>query len=138
MKTAVDTNVLIALWNSDDALNTLARAALDRAADRGALVIAAPVFAELLAGRTEAFVDGFLRETGIEVDWNLGEGVWRLAGNAFRRYVARRGTQRQAGPRRILADFVIGAHALHNHYQLLTLDERLYRASFQQLPIAAL
>jgi hypothetical protein len=44
MTTAID---IIALWN-DDTLNTLARSALDSALGRS-LVIAAPVFAELLA-----------------------------------------------------------------------------------------
>jgi predicted nucleic-acid-binding protein len=47
MTTAIDTNILVALWNEDDFLNTLARSALDDAFGRGGLVIAAPVFAEL-------------------------------------------------------------------------------------------
>ena len=45
---------------------------------------------------------------------------------------------RQAlGARRILADFLIGAHALHNGFSLLTLDDRLYRAAFRRLAILA-
>jgi predicted nucleic-acid-binding protein len=35
MSTAIDTNILIALWNDDDTLNTLARSALDSALGRG-------------------------------------------------------------------------------------------------------
>ena len=139
MTTALDSNVLIALWNEDDALNTLARSALDAALARGSLVIAAPVFAELLAApsRTEAFLDGFFRETGIAVDWNLNEAVWRAAGRAFQHFVAHRRRHRDAGPRRILADFLIGAHALHNGFRLLTLDDRLYRTAFPRLAIFA-
>ena len=53
MSTAVDSNVLIALWNEDDTLNTQARSELDTALGRGGLVIAAPVFAELLAAPPE-------------------------------------------------------------------------------------
>jgi hypothetical protein len=53
MTTAIDTNVLVAFWKTDDALNTLAKSALDAALGRGRLVIAAPVFAELLAGAVE-------------------------------------------------------------------------------------
>jgi predicted nucleic acid-binding protein len=49
MITAVDTNVLVALWDRDDALNSTAQAALDAAFARGKLVISGPVFAELLA-----------------------------------------------------------------------------------------
>jgi predicted nucleic acid-binding protein len=137
MTTAIDTNILVALWNEDDTLNTLARSALDAALGRGSLVIAAPVFAELLAApsRNEAFLDSFCRETGISVDWNLEEAVWRAAGRAFKTYVARRRKQRDSEPRRILADFLIGAHALQNRFRLLTLDDRLYRAAFPRLAI---
>lgn len=135
MITALDTNVLIALWNQDDSLNTLARSALDAAQQRGSLVIAAPVFAELLAApsRNGAFLDSFFRETGVAIDWELSEAVWRMAGHAFQQYVGRRKGQRDSGPRRILADFLIGAHAFHNGFRLLTLDERLYRAAFPRL-----
>jgi len=139
MTTAIDTNVLVALWNEDDTLNTQARSALDAALGRGSLVIAAPVFAELLAApsRNEAFLDTFCRETGISIDWNLDEAVWRTAGRAFRTYVGRRKAQRGAGPRRILADFLIGAHALQNGFRLLTLDEGVYRAAFPRLAIVS-
>ncbi len=139
MTTAIDTNVLVALWNEDDTLNTQARSALDAALGRGSLVIAAPVFAELLAApsRNEAFLDSFCRETRISIDWNLDEAVWRAAGQAFRAYVGRRKAQRGAGSRRILADFMIGAHALQNGFRLLTLDEGLYRAAFPRLAIVS-
>ena len=138
MTTAIDTNILVALWNEDDSLNTLARSALDAALGRGSLVIAAPVFAELLAApsRDEAFLDSFCRETGISVDWNLDAVIWRTAGRAFQLYVARRRKQRGSGQRRILADFLIGAHAVQNGFRLLTMDHRLYRAAFPRLVIS--
>jgi predicted nucleic acid-binding protein len=137
MTTALDTNILIALWNEEDAFNTLVRSALDHAQSDGSLVIAAPVFAELLASpsRTETFLDSFLKETGITVDWELSEAVWRVAGRAFQTYAARRREHRGSGPRRILADFLIGAHAFQNGYSLLTLDAQLYRAAFPRLRI---
>lgn len=137
MTTAIDTNVIVALWNAQDSLNTLARTALDGALGRGGLVIAAPVFAELLAApsRNEAFLDSFCRDTGIAVDWDLNQAVWRTAGRAFSQYVTRRRKQADASPRRILADFLIGAHAQQNGYRLLTLDDRLYRAAFPRLVI---
>ena len=137
MTTAIDTNILVALWNEDDTLNTLARSALDAAFGRGSLVIAAPVFAELLAApsRNGTFLDSFCRETGILVDWNLHEAVWRAAGQAFRNHVVRRRKQSDSGPRRILADFLIGAHAFQNGFPLLTLDDGLYRAAFPRLTI---
>jgi len=95
------------------------------------------VFAELIAapGRSEAFVGSFFEETGIGIDWELPEQIWRLAGRAFQAYAERRRKQRDAGVRRILADFVIGAHASANGCRLLTLDDRLYRYSFPTLAI---
>ena len=137
MTTAIDTNVIIALWDRDARLNVSAQNALDAAFHRGTLVAAAPVFAELIAapGRTESFVDSFLEETGIGVDWELPEQVWRLAGRAFQAYAERRRKRRDRGTRRILADFVIGAHASVNGFRLLTLDEGLYRAAFPALSI---
>ena len=132
MSTAIDANVFVALWDKDDALNAAAQAALDAAWTRGRMVVPAPVFAELLAcpGRTEAFLDTFFNDTGITVEWDLDEKVWRAAGRAFRAYAARRRRHRDPGPRRILADFLIGAFALEKGHRLLTLDDRLYRAAF--------
>jgi predicted nucleic acid-binding protein len=136
MTTVIDSNVFVALWDPIDALNRAAQSALDSALDRGRLVVPAPVFAELMAfpTRTEVFLDSFFRETGIEVDWRLEERVWRLAGRAFQSYVARR---RAGGssPRRILADFLIGAYAAQKGHRLLTLDDGLYRAAFPELKI---
>jgi hypothetical protein len=137
MNSALDTNVLVALWNEDESLNKAARSALDNALNKGSLTIAARVYAELLAfrGRDEKFLDLFCRETGIAVDWNLDEGVWRSAGRAFQHYGMRRRRERDGGPRRILADFVIGAHAIHKGLQLLTFDSGLYRMAFPRLTI---
>jgi hypothetical protein len=88
-------------------------------------------------GRSELFLDSFFRETGINIDWALDESVWRTAGRAFQGYAARRRKQRDAGRRRILvlADFLIGAHALEGGHSLLTLDDHLYRTAFPHLTV---
>src|SRR5260370_22846594 len=101
MTTAIDTNVVVALWNEDNTLNTQARSALDAALGRGSLVIAAAVFAELLAApsRNEGFLDSFCRETRISIDWNLDEAVRRVAGPGFRPHVAQRKWRPRARPR---------------------------------------
>jgi predicted nucleic acid-binding protein len=137
MTTAIDTNVVIALWDKDETLSEAAQTALETAFARGNLVVAGPVFAELIAapGRTEKFVSSFLDETGIGVEWDLGESVWRSAGRAFQSYADRRRKQHDSGARRILADFLIGAHAQIRSYRLLTGDERLYRAAIPTLTI---
>jgi predicted nucleic acid-binding protein len=135
MTTAIDTNVIIALWHDDPAASDAALKALESAFHRGRLVIAAPVFAELIAapGRTEEFVGSFLQENGIAVDWELNEPIWRSAGRAFQAYAERRRKQRDHGTRRLLADFLIGAHAHLRGFRLLSLDERLYRMAFPAL-----
>jgi len=140
MTTAVDTNVIVALWDRDTKLNSAAQLALDAALGRGGLIIAAPVFAELMAcpGRDEAFLDMFCREAGTAIDWNLDEAIWRTAGRAFQAYAARRRRHGESGPRRILADFVIGAHAVQKGFSLLTLDDRLYRSAFPSLKIVTI
>jgi len=137
MTTAIDSNIIVALWDKDPTLSLAAQTALETAFNRGGLAVSAPVFAELMAapGRTETFVNSFLEETGIVVEWELGEAVWRSAGRAFRSYAERRRKQRDSGPRRILADFLIGAHAEKRGYRLLTLDERLYRAAFPSITV---
>jgi len=137
MTTAVDTNVLVALWDLDPTLSSAARGLLRIALESGGLTVAAPVFAELLAYRYrgEDFLDSFFQDTGITIDWKLDEAVWRAAGRAFQSYAARRRRHGDSGPRRILADFVIGAHAMQNGHQLLTLDDRFYRTAFPRLII---
>ena len=135
MTTAVDTNVIVALWDRDPSLSSAAQSALDAALGRGTLVVAATVFAELMAAPScsKLFLDSFFRETGINIDWALDESVWRTAGRALQGYAARRRKQRDVGPRRILADFLIGAHAQEGGHSLLTLDDHLYRTAFPDL-----
>jgi predicted nucleic acid-binding protein len=137
MTTAIDTNVIVALWNEDEAQNLAAKKALRESQIGGSLVICGAVYAELMAapGRNETFVDRFCEEAGIAVEWEIGEKAWRAAGTAFQSYAVRRRKQKGAEARRILADFLIGAHALVNGYKLLTLDARMYEASFPRLAI---
>jgi len=54
MTTAIDTNVVVALWDRDPTFSLAAQTALEAAFNRGSLVVSAPVFAELIAapGRT--------------------------------------------------------------------------------------
>lgn len=88
--------------------------------------------------RSEGFLTDFLSDTKIAVDWATDEIIWRTAGRAYRTYADRRRKQRSDGPRRILADFLIGAHAFENGYSLLTLDDGIYRAAFPTLKILRL
>ncbi len=86
-------------------------------------------------GDAEA-LDTFLERAGVRVDWAMGEDVWREAARAYGGYAERRRAQPDnRGPRRILADFVVGAHALLHASALLTFDRRLYHAAFPDLEV---
>ena len=135
--TAIDTNVFIALWDKDDVFNLAAQQALDEALDAGLMLIAALVYAELLAGpsRNEKMLDEFFAQAEIQVDWDIPERVWRMAGAASQALSVRRRVSKGNGPRRIIADFVIGAHALANDCSLLTLDQEFFRRNFPGLTV---
>ena len=81
MTTAIDSNVLVTLWDVDPELSAASERALDSAQERGALAVSGAVYAELLAlpGRTEKMLDAFFLATAIPVDWEAGEQIWRVA-----------------------------------------------------------
>ena len=134
MRTAVDTNVISALWSREPLSGEMARR-LGEAEMEGGLVISAPVYAELLAHpkATAGFVDGFLADTNVVVDFDLDEAVWREAGGCFAQYAERRRRSGSSHPKRLLVDFLIGAHAYLRADRLLTLDGSRYSQSFPQL-----
>lgn len=90
-----------------------------------------------MAGRTADAVERFFRDKGIEVDWDLGAEVWRTAGSRYGAYArARKRQEGDPGPRRILADFLVGAHALHLAGALLTSDAGNYVARFPESEVS--
>ncbi len=101
----------------------------------GGLVICAPVYAELLAHPKvgQSFVDSFLVETGVVIEFALDESVWQRAAKAFAAHAERRRSQHGDQSRRLLVDFIIGAHATEKADRLLTLDASRYRTDFPQL-----
>lgn len=136
MRTALDTNVLSALWSSEPLASDIARR-LGDAKKEGGLVVGAPVYAELLAHpkAAESFVNQFLGETGILVDFDLSQRVWLEAARRFARYAKRRRKATATTPKRLLADFIIGSHALAQADCLMTLDPKRYRRDFPELKL---
>jgi predicted nucleic acid-binding protein len=139
MTTAIDTNVLIALWRADDEMGLAAQNALTSGRALGGLSICAPVYAELLAfpTRQASFVESFLKDTAIYIDWEFTRDDWRDAGRAYQGFVARRKSRSTSQPRRILADFLIGAHAARRSHAFLTFDTSIYRSAFPTLKVVA-
>lgn len=139
MRTAIDTNILSALWSKEPSAVHIGTG-LGKAKNDGGLVVSAPVYAELLAypGATEDFVNGFLENTGIAVDFALDENVWVEAGRRFARYANRGRRTSGKTPRRLLADFLVGAHALAQADRLMTLDPQRYKQDFPDLKLMGL
>jgi predicted nucleic acid-binding protein len=137
MRTAIDTNVLSALW-SGEPMALRIEGNLGNAKNEGGLVVGAPVYAELLAypKASESFVNGFLADTGIAVDFEVQQSVWVEAGRRFARYATRRRRSAHDEPRRLLTDFIIGSHALVQADRLMTLDPKRFQRDFPELKIA--
>jgi hypothetical protein len=136
MRTALDTNILSALWSGEPTADRIS-ASLGEARTLGGLVICAPVFVESLAhpSMTQDAVEQFLKETGIVVDFDLTEEVWRQAADSFAAYAQRRRRSGGDAPKRLLVDFVIGSHALLHAERLMTLDANRYSQDFPTLRI---
>jgi predicted nucleic acid-binding protein len=136
VRTAIDTNVLSALWSKEPRASDIAKE-LGQAKTEGGLVVGGPVYAELLAypKATESFVNDFLADTGIDVDFEFQRPVWLEAGRRFARYAKRRRKSALQGPRRLLADFIIGSHALTQADRLMTLDPQRYKLDFPELKL---
>jgi predicted nucleic acid-binding protein len=136
MITALDTNIPSALWSGNPAARSLA-ASLVRASRDGDLVICGAVYAELLAypGATAEFVDTFLQNTRVSVEWNLTRDVWAEAGRRFAAYSQRRRRSGGGESKRLLIDFLVGAHALLRAGRLFTMDASRYRRDFPELEL---
>ncbi len=137
MAIAVDTNILWPLLDAEEPAVSILTPLLDGYNATDELVICAPVYAELLAGpgATVVALDAFLDATGITVDVALSRQLWQDAGFAFRAYAERRIAAGTTWPRRVLADFVIAAHALHTATALMTLNRDDFARIAPRLPL---
>ena len=135
---ALDTNVIIDIEEGSPESAERALRAVERAGERGGLVICGIVYAELHARpqRAASDLDDALRTARIAVDLQLTAEIWREAGHAYAAYARRRRAAGGDSPRRILADFLIGAHA-RAVGSLVTRDAAFYRRAFPALRVVA-
>ena len=130
MITAVDTNILLDILVPNEQFYEASADALQEAAGKGSLVISDIVYAELcIHFETQRECDAFLESNEIRVQALIHEAHF-LASRAWRTY------RQQGGKRtRILADFLIGAHAHKQATYLLSRDRGFYRKLFPSLDL---
>ncbi|QFP76193.1 type II toxin-antitoxin system VapC family toxin [Deinococcus sp. AJ005] len=131
MSTALDTNILLALWNSEPAAPQLG-AALDHLKTQGRVLICGAVYAELCGLRPD--LDAVLETFGIRVDPEMSLMAWNRAGVAHSAHSKRRQASGGGLPRRILTDFLVGAHASIGGHSLLTLNTADF-GDFPEVPL---
>jgi predicted nucleic acid-binding protein len=130
MITAIDTNILLDILIPNEQFYETSGNALDEAAGLGSLIISDIVYAELcIQFEVQRDCDAFLEENQIRVQPLTREAHF-LASRAWRAY------RQQGGKRtRILADFLIGAHAQIQSTRLISRDRGFYAKLFPSLQI---
>ena len=131
---SLDTNLIQSALSRTDTNHARALAALNTYSSQ-AFCISPVVRSELRASGSWVGISAWLAAQKVSVVWAMPDTVWDAAGRAFGQYAI----QRRNGvvPRRIVADFLIAAHAQHHGLEVLTFDDTVFKAVFGQVVLLA-
>ena len=124
---SVDSSVLLDMLLPDPTHGISSKEVLNRASEKGKLIICPIVYAELCPQfERQVSLDAFLKETGIRVLPFTRETLW-MAGKVWKSYISRGGKKKD----RILPDFLIGAFSSIKAGAIITRDKDFYKRIFR-------